>query len=133
MAERLAVEKRNGAAREPEHARPGLAARVVLVLLRGYKLLISPLFAGACRYLPSCSDYTAEAVARHGVVAGSLLGAGRLCRCHPFGGSGHDPVPLDLPWRKRRDGVRPRRVAGATGQLPLAGRGQSIRASSRGQ
>jgi putative membrane protein insertion efficiency factor len=57
--------------------------------------MLSPLFAGSCRYLPSCSDYTAEAVARHGALRGLLLGLERLGRCHPFGGSGFDPVPHD--------------------------------------
>jgi hypothetical protein len=79
--------------------RPGPAARVALRALRLYKLLVSPLFAGSCRYLPSCSDYAAEAIARHGAASGVGLGVHRLCRCHPFGGSGHDPVPERDPWR----------------------------------
>ena len=70
-------------------------ARLVLGSLRVYKRLLSPLFAGSCRYLPSCADYTAEAVERHGVAAGIWLGGRRLCRCHPLGGSGHDPVPRE--------------------------------------
>jgi uncharacterized protein len=70
---------------------PGI--RVALVLLRGYKLLLSPLFAGSCRFLPSCSDYTAEAIARHGLLHGTWLGVRRLARCHPFCEGGHDPVP----------------------------------------
>lgn len=82
--------------------------RFALLLLRGYKLLISPFFAGSCRYLPSCADYTAEAVDRHGVLAGSLLGVGRLCRCHPFAGSGHDPVPTEHPWRRKSSAAIPR-------------------------
>jgi putative membrane protein insertion efficiency factor len=65
----------------------------VLVLIRAYKLLISPLFAGACRFEPSCSDYMAEAVRMHGSVQGIWLGLRRLARCHPFGGHGIDPVP----------------------------------------
>jgi uncharacterized protein len=72
-------------------------SRFLLALLRAYKVLLSPLFAGSCRYLPSCSDYTAEAVARHGALPGLVLGLKRLGRCHPFGGSGYDPVPLDRP------------------------------------
>ena len=75
------------------------ASRVALAALQLYKLLLSPLFAGSCRYLPSCSDYMAEAVERHGAAAGIALGLRRLCRCHPFGGSGFDPVPNDRPWR----------------------------------
>jgi len=72
---------------------PGLAARVALAVLRGYKLLVSPLFTGACRFHPSCSNYMAEAIRVHGVVRGGWLGLVRLSRCHPWGSSGHDPVP----------------------------------------
>jgi putative membrane protein insertion efficiency factor len=76
-------------------ALPSLSAaqRAVLGLLRTYKLLFSPLFAGSCRYLPSCSDYAAEAVQVHGAARGAVLAARRLARCHPFGGHGVDPVP----------------------------------------
>ena len=77
--------------------RAGLPSRALLRLLRVYKILISPLFAGSCRYLPSCSDYMAEAVTRHGAGLGFILGLKRLSRCHPFGGSGFDPVPVDRP------------------------------------
>jgi putative membrane protein insertion efficiency factor len=73
--------------------RQPLAIAAALTLLRGYKLLFSPLFAGSCRFLPSCSDYAREAVIRHGVVAGSWLAAKRLGRCHPFCEAGYDPVP----------------------------------------
>jgi putative membrane protein insertion efficiency factor len=73
------------------------AARAALALLRLYKLLVSPLFAGACRYSPSCSDYMSGAIRTHGVIAGSWLGVKRLCRCHPFGGHGFDPVPPRRP------------------------------------
>jgi putative membrane protein insertion efficiency factor len=65
----------------------------VLAALRGYKLLLSPLFAGSCRFTPSCADYTAEAVRLHGGIAGMILGLRRLARCHPFGSWGVDPVP----------------------------------------
>jgi putative membrane protein insertion efficiency factor len=69
------------------------AVRVALILLRGYKLLISPLFTGSCRFTPSCSDYTAEAIRRFGVAGGTWLGIKRLARCQPFCAGGHDPVP----------------------------------------
>jgi uncharacterized protein len=75
------------------------AARGLLGALRFYKTLVSPLFAGSCRYLPSCSDYMSEAVERHGAAAGLALGLRRLARCQPLGGSGHDPVPEERPWR----------------------------------
>lgn len=66
-------------------------------LLRGairlYQLAISPLLTPNCRYLPSCSDYAAEAIALHGAGRGLWLGLNRILRCHPWGGSGYDPVP----------------------------------------
>jgi len=60
-------------------------------------VVVSPWLAGSCRFVPSCSDYTAEAIARYGVMRGGLLGIGRLGRCHPFGGHGFDPVPSAPP------------------------------------
>ena len=72
---------------------PGAAARLVLALLRAYKLLISPFFAGSCRYYPSCSDYMRDAVVVHGAGRGMWLGLRRLSRCHPLGAHGVDPVP----------------------------------------
>jgi putative membrane protein insertion efficiency factor len=65
----------------------------LLVLLRAYKLLLSPLFTGSCRFYPSCSDYMAEAVRIHGPWRGVWLGCRRLLRCRPLGGHGVDPVP----------------------------------------
>ena len=67
--------------------------RVALGLLRSYKIAFSQMFAGACRFFPSCSDYAAEAVTRHGVVRGSVMAVRRLVRCNPFGASGVDQVP----------------------------------------
>jgi uncharacterized protein len=69
------------------------AQRGVLALLRLYKLAFSPLFAGSCRFMPSCSEYAAEAIRTHGVPRGVLLAIGRLSRCHPLGSHGADPVP----------------------------------------
>jgi putative membrane protein insertion efficiency factor len=71
----------------------GVAAAGVLALLRAYKLLLSPLFAGSCRFEPSCSAYMADAVRIHGALMGTWLGIRRLVRCVPFGGYGIDPVP----------------------------------------
>ena len=62
-------------------------------LIRAYQLVLSPLLGPACRYLPSCSEYASEAIATHGPLAGGWLGVKRICRCHPWGGHGYDPVP----------------------------------------
>jgi uncharacterized protein len=62
-------------------------------LIRAYQLLVSPLLPPSCRYLPSCSDYAVEAIASHGALYGAWLALRRLTRCHPWGGSGYDPVP----------------------------------------
>lgn len=61
--------------------------------IRSYQLTLAYFFVGACRYEPSCSAYAAQAVARHGPLAGSWLTVRRLCRCGPWGGCGYDPVP----------------------------------------
>lgn len=61
--------------------------------LRAYKLTLSPLIGRQCRFLPTCSEYVAQALITHGPWRGSWLAAGRLCRCHPWGGSGWDPPP----------------------------------------
>jgi putative membrane protein insertion efficiency factor len=73
-----------------------ISAGVGLLLraaIRAYQLLLRPVLPPACRYLPSCSHYADEAIARHGPARGGWLAACRICRCHPWGGSGHDPVP----------------------------------------
>ena len=67
--------------------------RVVLGLIRGYQLTLSHLFTGSCRYYPSCSQYTYDAVSRYGWLRGSWIGARRIARCHPFARGGYDPVP----------------------------------------
>lgn len=74
-----------------------VAQRVALAAIRLYKLLISPLFTGSCRFMPSCSDYAREAIVRFGVIRGSLLAVRRLGRCHPLGSHGFDPVPARGP------------------------------------
>ena len=70
-----------------------LGVRAALRLVRAYKVLISPYFTGSCRFLPSCSEYAAIAIERHGVLRGGWLAARRLARCHPLCAAGHDPVP----------------------------------------
>jgi hypothetical protein len=63
------------------------------LLIRAYQLLVSPLLGPNCRYWPSCSEYAADAVTEHGAFRGSVMAARRLLSCHPWGGSGYDPVP----------------------------------------
>jgi hypothetical protein len=77
-------------------------------LIRGYQLLISPILPGySCRFLPTCSHYGMEAIEVHGALAGSLLTLRRLLRCHPWGGSGYDPVPpLSAPTHAHGQGCR---------------------------
>ena len=70
-----------------------LATVAAIGLIRVYQWLVSPLLPRACRFAPSCSEYAAEAIGRHGVLRGGWLAARRLLRCHPWGGDGFDPVP----------------------------------------
>ena len=65
----------------------------MLGLIRFYQLCISPHTPPACRYTPTCSQYAIEAIRKHGPLKGGWLTLKRLMRCHPFGGSGYDPVP----------------------------------------
>jgi len=71
--------------------------RCVRGLLRTYKLTLSPLIGRQCRFLPTCSEYAAQALIGHGPVHGSILTVRRLCRCHPWGGAGYDPPPPPRP------------------------------------
>ena len=66
---------------------------VLLLLLRGYQLGISPFLGQNCRFYPSCSEYAVQAVGLHGAARGSLLAARRMCKCHPWHPGGLDPVP----------------------------------------
>jgi uncharacterized protein len=70
---------------------------VLLFALSLYKRVLSPLFLPACRYVPTCSEYAAEAIEKHGAIRGSLMAVWRLLRCHPFAKRGFDPVPLSDP------------------------------------
>ncbi|MGJ8672556.1 membrane protein insertion efficiency factor YidD [Rubritalea sp.] len=72
---------------------------LIQLAIRGYQKFLNPILRavsgpyGGCRFSPSCSHYFYEAVDTHGALRGSWLGIHRLCRCHPWGGCGHDPVP----------------------------------------
>lgn len=75
-----------------------------LAVLRAYKWAISPLLPPSCRYVPTCSEYAAEAIELHGVVKGSALAAWRLLRCHPLAKGGYDPVPGEAAFIQAGDG-----------------------------
>lgn len=66
---------------------------VLITLVRGYQVVLSPLLPAACRYYPSCSAYAVEAIEKHGARRGAWLAAKRIARCHPFRPGGYDPVP----------------------------------------
>lgn len=79
-----------------------LAKRLVLAMLQGYKRMISPLFPPSCRYVPTCSEYAAEAIDQNGVFRGVLMATLRVLRCHPFAKGGYDPV-IRTDNQSRRD------------------------------
>ncbi|MBD5267624.1 MAG: membrane protein insertion efficiency factor YidD [Bacteroides sp.] len=68
-------------------------SKLLILLVKFYQGAISPHFPPACRYSPSCSQYAVEALTKHGALKGSWLALKRIMRCHPWGGSGYDPVP----------------------------------------
>lgn len=80
------------------------AARILALPVRAYRLLLSPWIGHGCRFQPTCSAYALGALDRHGAVRGSVLTLRRIGRCHPWGGSGFDPVPPardDAPQTRR--------------------------------
>jgi putative membrane protein insertion efficiency factor len=76
-----------------------LPRNVCVVILRAYRAVISPLYGDVCRYYPSCSHYTLQAIQRHGVIRGVWMGSLRIARCHPWAAGGVDDVPA--PRRER--------------------------------
>lgn len=80
-----------------------LIRNLLILLIKFYQKILSPLFPGVCRYRPTCSQYMIEAIQTHGIVKGLYLGTKRILRCHPWGGSGYDPVPpkTKAPDKKR--------------------------------
>lgn len=64
-----------------------------ILIIKIYQLIISPLLPPSCRYIPTCSNYAMEALKKYGVFKGGWLALKRILRCHPWGGSGYDPVP----------------------------------------
>ncbi|MDR3460484.1 MAG: membrane protein insertion efficiency factor YidD [Verrucomicrobiae bacterium] len=83
-----------------------LFQHILILAIRAYRLVVSPaqvfLFGpdAGCRFTPTCSAYALEAVRVHGAIAGTALAAKRICRCHPWGACGHDPVPEKTAPRK---------------------------------
>lgn len=67
--------------------------RIFILPIRFYQLCISPMLPDSCRFVPTCSQYAIEAIMKHGIFRGSYLAIRRILRCHPWGGSGYDPVP----------------------------------------
>ena len=74
-----------------------LPQRLLIVLVKGYRLLLSPWLGSSCRFNPTCSAYSLQALQQHGAAAGSYLTVRRLARCHPWCEGGHDPVPATSP------------------------------------
>lgn len=70
---------------------------LLIALVRGYRLLLSPWLGSACRFEPTCSAYSLQALTQHGALAGSYMTLHRLVRCHPWCNGGHDPVPQHPP------------------------------------
>ena len=70
-----------------------LLSFILVIPIKLYQILISPLIGPNCRYNPTCSNYAIQAINKHGPFKGTWLAIKRISRCHPWGGSGHDPVP----------------------------------------
>lgn len=77
------------------------SARLVILMLRGYKRFISPCLPAACRFDPTCSEYAREAIEKHGLSSGSWLAVKRVLRCHPWNEGGFDPVPNNFQEKSR--------------------------------
>ena len=70
----------------------GLLKKIIILLIRGYQIFISPIMPGKCRFYPTCSTYFVQAVEKYGPFKGSLLGIKRILKCHPFPEGGYDPL-----------------------------------------
>jgi len=87
-----------------EKTKTNLAARALMLLVRGYQYLLSPLLGSNCRFYPSCSSYTLEAIQLHGAIKGGAMGAWRILRCNPLSRGGYEPVPGSCEHAKWRAG-----------------------------
>jgi putative membrane protein insertion efficiency factor len=80
-------------------------SKLLIGLIKIYQMVLSPWIGRECRFLPTCSHYSIEAIERYGFLRGSWLMIARIIRCNPWGGSGYDPVPLTFcwfPWKQKR-------------------------------
>ncbi len=75
--------------------------KIFIFIIKGYHKYISPILPGACRFEPTCSVYTAEAIEKFGVIRGILLGTWRILRCNPFSRGGYDPVPEKFTFKRQ--------------------------------
>jgi putative membrane protein insertion efficiency factor len=80
---------------------------LLIGLVKGYRLLLSPWIGSSCRFTPTCSLYSLEALQQHGAAAGTYLTVARIARCHPWCAGGHDPVPATKPRLFTRWGAFP--------------------------
>ena len=81
--------------------------RILMALVKAYRLTLSPWIGSACRFTPTCSAYSLAALEQHGAAAGAYLTVARLARCHPWCAGGHDPVPAQTPRLFTRWGAHP--------------------------
>ena len=77
-----------------------IITQILIKLIKGYKYLISPLLGQSCRYLPTCSEYSIEALKEFGLIKGSFMSLKRILSCHPYGSSGFDPVKKEMKVKK---------------------------------
>jgi putative membrane protein insertion efficiency factor len=95
-----------------------LPQRALVALVRCYRLLLSPWLGSSCRFEPTCSAYSLQALQEHGAAVGTYMTLRRLARCHPFCEGGHDPVPDRAPaWFRRFQTVAPRAATGLSSTL----------------
>ncbi len=91
------MDKSNGIAAACMNPVHRTVARLLILMIWAYQLALRPLLIGSCKFQPSCSEYAAQALARHGLSRGGWLSLRRICKCHPFGPGGIDPVPESAP------------------------------------
>lgn len=102
-----------------------MVGRVLIGMVKVYRLVVSPWTPAACRYTPTCSAYAVEALGRHGAARGGWLALRRIGRCHPWGGLGYDPVPRgeSTAGGRSRPSERTKQPLGRTLEAPPAHRG----------